>query len=388
MTPFLTYMGAYPSGLNTLLPPRSNSPYPGSVLNRTPGVAGVTQPPQVSSGQGVNLPTPGNATLAAPNNGTAAPNTPGAQAPAPGQAASPYASGFAGPSNDSSVFTTPGYSHDLNQNYQASMSNMGQAPAFGQGQFNTDWANLNQAYASGNGSAGEQAYNQNLGLGQFGLGGVTQNEQANPQSNLYQVPNVQQGQPYQHFMQANNFGTGVQGTYNGGASMVTQGTPYGGNTQNFNGGQQAPPGQPGGGGGQVSPGTPQTGTPNGGVPMSNTFNPGPNPLAPAQQTPQVTAGGFNQWGNQNMGNPYSYMTGQPNNGLNGGMVQGGPGGQWVPSSGAYAGNQAYNNQNPLQSNGTMNGYGSLLNNIMGINPFTAGGYVPPVYNVGAQNQNG
>src|SRR5579871_477552 len=362
-------------------------------------------PQGTGSGGGVGngyMPNPSGA-----GGGIAPQNTNGGGAP-PG---SPYASGFAGGSNDPNAFTQPSYAKNLNQNMDAWFSNVGQAPAFSQSQFDNAW---NQYMTMGN--FNPDAFNKAMGLG----GSVTAQEQANPNSNLYQVPTVTPGQPYQHFMQQLNFGNGpvsnpggpsnpygynmwagdpnsaktqaaaannapTSATY-AGATGGAGGGAFGGFNPNGGGGfgpGQGGQGQGQGQGGQFLGQQPANQFGNGQFNTANTpgwntgFN---NPLA----------GGFNSWGSPLMGNPYSYMTGIPQNGLYGGRMYGGgcPGGPggWVPSSG-MGGMMAAMGMNPLMmgGGGGMGGFSGLLNNMMGINPFMMGGYQSPMYNIGAPN---
>lgn len=310
--------------------------------------------------------------------------------------ASPYASGFAGGSNDPNTFTQPGYIAGLNQNYLASMANMGQAPSFTQGQFTNAFNNLQNNFSG----AGVAAYDQAMGLGDTPTQNVTSLEQADPTSNLNSVPIVQQGQPYQHFMQALNFGTAANPniqTQQGGPS-----NPFGYNNWNPSGtqntstaaapsgynnsfgangvpnqNQNAPVGAYGGfqanmpvGATGQTPTLSQTNPQVGGEvtgQSGNGFSPPTGQYSWSQGSP--IAGGYNQWGDQSGGNPYSYVTGQPTNGLNGETVYSGtPAGtqaqfnqftnQNVPGAGGQSGS------NPLNSPGGMQNLSQMFNAVM------------------------
>lgn len=338
---------------------------------------------------------------------------------APTNPLSPYANGFAGGSTDPNVFTTNQYSHDLNQNMQAWMSNTGQAPGFSQSQFDNAY---NQYMTPGNFNSA--AYIKALGLG----GDVTQQELANPNSNLYQVPQVQQGQPYQHFMQALDFGNGPMAnpaspTNPYGYNKWSTASPYTAGQFNQGGGQQQsqpwqpspyaapgpspnqPPMQqqpqaPAGGGAYSGFNTPMSGMGAGSMAQAQSGQSVPgngfNPSLGQYNWSSPMAGGFNAWGNPLMGNPYAFMTGQPNNGLFGGSIFQGAGGmpnfwspfgasmaqgfqnpngsmpnfnfgftgQNVPSSGV-GGPQAQG-FNPMMNMGSMGNYAALLNAMFGL----------------------
>lgn len=92
------------------------------------------------------------------------------------------------------------------------------------------------------------------------------------------------------------------------------------------------------------------------------------------QGPYTNFGGYNGWGSPQQGNPYSYMTGVSNNGLNGQQIQ-------YPTNNLMQAAQAqpamysqqplsfgYGNMNPLTQNGSMAGLSGLYNNMMGLNP--------------------
>jgi hypothetical protein len=290
-----------------------------------------------------------------------------------------YASNFTGGSNDPNVFTTNQYDENLNQNSLASMASMGQVNGNANtAAFQNVWNQYGQAGA---------AYNaQAIGNYMDSLGNVTQNEMADPNSNLYQVPQVQAGQPYQHFMQSLNFGTtanpNIQ-TQQGGLN-----NPYGYNNWNPNGTQStsvaaSPSGYsnqfgaggvpnqqqngPVGGYGGFQAGTPVGAT--GQVPMSqanpqiggevtgtsgNGFNPPTGNYSWSQGSP--IAGGYNNWGapyQQSGTNPYAYMTNQPTNGLNGqtiysGTPSGAPNQMWSPNGADMS--QGYPNTNGTTPN--------------------------------------